>query len=413
MHGDLALDLRHMGQRPVPARFKLARHQPVGGISGIVLPESPVGGITRRFEIAAKGLAHLITPFSGFLGGSRCSGDSARTDDAKQCFLDCIIDAQSAKGDAVRPTIVHPGAAAAVARDAMLRARVSERQLASAAIAADQAGQQRVAMLGRTMMTAGGNVAADHRADRLEPLPAHIPFMGVRHQRQPIAPRLAADLHAHAVGAVSRRSSRLTIGIGAAVDRVVDDPVDGGVVRSPPGRVAVVLLHRQIEIVLVEPAERLSCAAQFLDLVEDQRDRLLDAPIRILLVAVAGLHEADRRRHNQLAPARLLVAGRERALAQQIQFVLVEAALEPEQQAVVTVPRCIDGLLIDQNGIDHAAHLDELLPIPAVASEARDLAGANRTNLAEADLRYHSLEAGALYAAGGRTTEIVIDHFDL
>ena len=59
------------------------------------------------------------------------------------------------------------------------------------------------------------------------------------------------------------------------------------------------------------------------------------------------------------------------------------------------------GLLIDQNGVDHAAHLDELLPIPAVASEARDLAGANRTNLTEANLRYHSLETGALYAAGG------------
>ena len=77
------------------------------------------------------------------------------------------------------------------------------------------------------------------------------------------------------------------------------------------------------------------------------------------------------------------------------------ATLEPEQQVVVTVPRCIDGLLIDQNGIDHAAHLDELLPIPTVTSEARDLAGANCTNLTEANLRYHSLEAGALYAASG------------
>uniref|UniRef100_UPI001AEBC3DE hypothetical protein n=1 Tax=Bradyrhizobium japonicum TaxID=375 RepID=UPI001AEBC3DE len=65
------------------------------------------------------------------------------------------------------------------------------------------------------------------------------------------------------------------------------------------------------------------------------------------------------------------------------------------------VPWRIDGLLIDQNGIDHAAHLDELLPIPAVASEARDLAGANRTNLTETDLRYHSLEAGALNRTGG------------
>jgi hypothetical protein len=37
--------------------------------------------------------------------------------------------------------------------------------------------------------------------------------------------------------------------------------------------------------------------------------------------------------------------------------------------------------LPDQNGIDHAAHLDELLPIPAVASEARDLPGANPPTL--------------------------------
>jgi alpha/beta hydrolase fold len=65
------------------------------------------------------------------------------------------------------------------------------------------------------------------------------------------------------------------------------------------------------------------------------RHRFLDTPIRIFLITVAGLHETDGRCHNQLAPARLLVAGRERALAQQIQLVLVEAALEPEQQAVV------------------------------------------------------------------------------
>ena len=84
----------------------------------------------------------------------------------------------------------------------------------------------------------------------------------------------------------------------------------------------------------MEPAERLSGTAQFLDLVEHQLDRLLDTPIRIFLITVAGLHEADRRRYDQLAPARLLVARRKRALAQQIQLILVEAPLEPEQQAV-------------------------------------------------------------------------------
>ena len=234
------------------------------------MPESPLGGIARRFQIATESIAHLITPVPGSLGSSGCSGDSARTDEAKQCVLDCIIDAQTAEGDAVRAAIVHPGAAAAVARDMVLHAGVPECELAAAAFAPDQTGQQRVTMLGRAVMPTSGNVAADHGADRLEPLPAHIPVVGVGLQRQPFVPCLAADLHAHALGAVPRRYSRLTIGIGAAVDRVLNDPVDGGVARSPPGRVAVGLLHRQIEIVLVEPAERLSRAAQFLDLVEHQ-----------------------------------------------------------------------------------------------------------------------------------------------
>ena len=213
---------------PCSSALQARRHQPVRGVSGIVLPESPVGGIARRLEIATESIAHLIPPFAGLLRGSGCCGDSARADNAKQRLLDCIIDAQSAEGDAVRAAIVHPGAAAAVARDMVLHAGVPERELAAAALAPDQAGQQRVAMLGRAVMPAGGNVAADHRADRLEPLPAHIAFMGVGLQRQPFVPRLAADLHAHALGAVSRRHSRLTIGIGAAVDRVLDDPVDGG-----------------------------------------------------------------------------------------------------------------------------------------------------------------------------------------
>jgi hypothetical protein len=111
-----------VSERSVPARFKLTRHQPVRGVSGIVLPESPVGGIVRCFQIAIESIAHLIPSFSGFFGGSGCSGDSAWADNAKQCFLDRIIDAQSTEGDAVRAAIVHPGAAAAVARDMVLQA---------------------------------------------------------------------------------------------------------------------------------------------------------------------------------------------------------------------------------------------------------------------------------------------------
>src|SRR5260370_38772578 len=71
--------------------------------------------------------------------------------------------------------------------------------------------------------------------------------------------------------------------------------------------------------------------------------------------------------------------------------------------------RRIDRLLIDQHGVNHATHLDQLLPIPAVASEARDLACADGADLAEADFGNHAFEAGALHAAGGGATKIVIN----
>src|SRR5215470_10246345 len=139
-------------------------------------------------------------------------------------------------------------------------------------------------MLGRAMMAAGWHVAADHLANRLGLFPADIAFMGVRHERQPIGTCLPARLRAG--DAVACRHGRLTISIGAAVDGVLDHPVDGGVVRSPPNRSAIPDLHRKVEIMLVKPEQSLACAAEFQHLVEDQDDGFVHAAIGILLVVV-------------------------------------------------------------------------------------------------------------------------------
>ena len=57
MRSDLAFDFGDTGQCLIPARFELAGDQSVGGVGGVILPEGAVGGIARRFEIAAKSLA--------------------------------------------------------------------------------------------------------------------------------------------------------------------------------------------------------------------------------------------------------------------------------------------------------------------------------------------------------------------
>src|SRR5450631_1087563 len=139
------------------------------------------------------------------------------------------------------------------------------------------------------------------------------------------------------------------------------------------------------------------------------RHQLIVVRRRLLLEPVADLHEADRGSDDEFAAPGLLIAGRQGTVAQKIELVLVEAAVQSEQQPVVALTRRIDRLLIDQHGIDDAAHLDELLPVTAVAGETRDFPRRDRTDLAQADLGHHSIKASARDAARRRAPEIVID----
>src|SRR5262249_35334648 len=129
-----------------------------------------------------------------------------------------------------------------------------------------------------------------------------------------VAGALGGVFPLHTGPIVARHDGRLTISIGTAVDGVLDHSVDGGVVWTPPSRLAVLALHRQIQVMLEKPKQSLSCAAELQDFVEDQADGLLHAPVRVLRVAIARLDEADRRTDDEFAAAGLLVTGGKRTL---------------------------------------------------------------------------------------------------
>src|SRR3954454_20454907 len=76
---------------------------------------------------------------------------------------------------------------------------------------------------------------------------------------------------------------------GAAINGVLDHPVDGGIGRSTPGHIPIRRLHRQIEIMLMEPKQRLAPAAQRLAPAEEEREGPSPPPVRILLVTPAAL----------------------------------------------------------------------------------------------------------------------------
>src|SRR5258706_3291688 len=141
-------------------------------------------------------------------------------------FLDGVVDTQSSECDAAGLAIVERTPPTGIARNVMLGACVADHQLASATPAADEAGEQSVAVLRRSVMPACGHVVAHHLADRLRPLPADVTLMDAWDRRQPFGSRLTtAPGSDHGCGCIiSCRDTTLTIGVGAAVDRVLDHP---------------------------------------------------------------------------------------------------------------------------------------------------------------------------------------------
>src|SRR6266478_4939747 len=374
MRGNPGLDLAYTCERAVPSQLQFRRDQPVLRIDGVILSECPIGAVARRLEVARQRITNLIAAAGRLCFGLDGRSYRSRFDNPQKSFLDGVVDTQSSECDAAWLAIVERSPPTGIARNIVLGACVADRQLASATPAADKAGEQSVAVLRRSVMSACGQVVAHHLADRLRPLPADVTLMDAWDQRQPFGSRLTtAPGSDHACGCIiSCRDTTLTIGVGAAVDRVVDHPVDGGIVRPAPDHVAIMALGGQVQPMLDEPEQGLPDTAEFGHLVEDEDDGLLDTAIGILLEPVADLHEADRGSDDEFAAPGLLIAGRQGTVAQKIELVLVEAALQSQQQPVVALTRRIDRLLIDQHGIDDAAHLDQLLPVTAVAGEARD-----------------------------------------
>ena len=156
----------------------------------------------------------------------------------------------------------------------------------------------------------------------------HIALVGRRAAAQGQSARaLQQDLHTDALGRVPCRHGRSTIEHRRR-RRPGSRPFCGEWRNSVAARrITVRLLRWQVEVMLMEPEQRLSRAFKFLDPVEDQRDRGLHAPIRILLEAWSrGLPQSSTRGRRRRVPPRrgLLVASGKRALAQKIKLVLVE-----------------------------------------------------------------------------------------
>ena len=138
---------------------------------------------------------------------------------------------------------------------------------------------------------------------------------------------------------------------------------------------------RDRQFVLHKPQQGLAGTAEFEKLCEHQFDRAPNALVGLLLQPpVLVLDEADRTVRDQFTASRLLDSGLAGPLPEQVEFVLVQCSLQPQQQPIIAQERRIHRLLINEQRVDNTAHLYQLLPLAAVPREARNLTRTDRTH---------------------------------
>src|SRR4051794_39430813 len=311
--------------------------------------------------------------------------------------------------------MIEMGAAAVVAHAEPVGTAVGYVQAPATMAAAHQAGQQGLAPANRAAghepLAVG--VVGDQLLVPLKLRPRDVTLVMLGDQYFPVGPGTATPAgdpltpipHGHpAAGAAER--------VGAAIDRVGQHMVDGVVDRQLPHGARAVR-GRQLDPLLPQPEMNLPDALELGELAEHQADRLADPQVRIPLdPVVPGLDVADRDGEEQLAASGLLTQGLQGALTQDGKLHLAHRPLHAQQEPVVRQPRIVNAILVGQQASDQAAELQQRVPVPAVAGEARGLDREHDTDLGFADRHQQALEPRSCDAAAG-AAEIVIDNDDL
>src|SRR5260221_4517004 len=127
-------------------------------------------------------------------------------------------------------------------------------------------------------------------------------------------------------------------------------------------------------------------------------NRILDAAIGIHRQSgVAGPDVPDGDEQAELASTRFRGDGVHRAFANQCEFELAHRSFQPQQETVVGVTRVVDAIAVDHARAHKSTELEQVMPVPAVASETRRLEAEHRTDNTFADLSDQAPKPGPIH----------------
>jgi hypothetical protein len=100
-------------------------------------------------------------------------------------------------------------------------------------------------------------------------------------------------------------------------------------------------------------------------------------------------------------------------LAEETQFIFGHRALQPKQQPVVDQARVVDSVVVDEEGGHEGAEIDQVMPVAAVACQARRLETEDRPDRAGAYASDEALESWPCHQSRPRPPEILVDRLDV
>ncbi len=200
----------------------------------------------------------------------------------------------------------------------------------------------------------------------------------------------------------------------AGISRVLEDAEDGWDGRRPPDQVPETVFAGQQEIAVVEEAHHLTGRLDLQEAGEDQLQPVLNLLVRMLEHAPQRVaDQSHRQRQGQFTPLGFVDQSGGQACAQGVQFQFRDQALETKDQAAIRSSRIVNAVLIANEAVAVTTQVEELIPVGAVAGQARDVIGEEDAHLLLIDQGHEFLEAPPSFGGAAGVAEIRVDDPDL
>ena len=195
---------------------------------------------------------------------------------------------------------------------------------------------------------------------------------------------------------------------------MADDRVEGTTDRpmplQSPGVRPALHPHAQLDVMPHQVAEHGADRAEFVELVEDQPDDVLDLLVGVQGDPVAGQPDvAGGNDGEQLTAAGLVQPPVREPLLQEVQLGLAHGPFQPQQQPIVVQGRVVDAVLVGQQGVENRAPLQKMIPVGVGPGQSTDLEAKDDSDVIEVHLGQEPLEAQSAVGGGAGFSLIVGD----